>query len=130
VTATVRILGTAAEQVARGAFRLAAERKSIEVANQARRNCPVDHGRLRGSITFAEISPNEFRVGSNVDYALHVEQGTGIYGPHGTPIVPVTKKFLRFKPRGSSVFVFTKSVKGMRPTRYLSKALATVFGRG
>lgn len=52
----------------------------IRVQNSARRSVPVDTGRLRSSIV---LSPPQMtgaglavRVGSKVNYALFVEQGT------------------------------------------------------
>lgn len=41
----------------------------------------------------------------------YLEEGTGIYGPHGKPIVPIHSKALRFTVGGSQIFA--KSVKGM-----------------
>lgn len=43
----------------------------------AKKLCPVDTGRLRNSITHAvSSSENAVYVGSNVEYAPHVELGT------------------------------------------------------
>lgn len=46
--------------------------------------CPVDTGRLRGSISHA-VDSGEMAVyiGSNVEYAVHTELGTGIYAEGG-----------------------------------------------
>lgn len=41
----------------------------------------------------------------------YLEEGTGIYGPHGKPIVPVHSKAMRFTVGGSEIF--DKEVKGM-----------------
>lgn len=103
--------------------------KAIAVQNEARRLCPVDTGTLRRSINFvvegATAPTMKARVGTNVEYALNVEQGTGIYGPHGHPIVPVRKKFLRF-PSSHGGVIFARSVKGRRATPFLKPALAAV----
>lgn len=52
----------------------------IRVSNNAKRNAPVDTGRLRASIqvTRPEVRGNilTVRVGSNVNYAIFVEEGT------------------------------------------------------
>jgi HK97 gp10 family phage protein len=52
----------------------------VRVANNARSNAPVDTGRLRSSI---QVTPPQLdgsnlavRVGTNVNYAIFVEQGT------------------------------------------------------
>lgn len=41
----------------------------------------------------------------------YLEEGTGIYGPSGKPIVPIHSKALRFTVGGNQIFA--KSVKGM-----------------
>ena len=43
---------------------------------------PVDTGRLRGSITYA-VDGDDCYIGTNVEYAIYVEMGTGIYTPGG-----------------------------------------------
>jgi Bacteriophage HK97-gp10, putative tail-component len=101
-------------------------RRAIRVQNVARVLCPVDHGRLRASITYQIVaSPTGLvaRIGSNVEYARYVEEGTGIYGPHQTPIVPVNASVLVFTPKGATGPVFARSVKGMKPRPYLVPAL-------
>jgi hypothetical protein len=122
------------------------DRVGQEVVNRARANCPTDDGRLKASITHLVTLGNDsvsLRVGSPLDYAMYVHRGTGIYGPHGTPIVPVTAKALRFRkpkmmgplpqgvrnaPKNRRPFVFAKSVKGSPPSPFLSDALKDVFG--
>ena len=47
----------------------------LVVERQAKEDCPVDTGRLRSSIT-SEVSGDEGRVGTNVEYAADVEFGT------------------------------------------------------
>lgn len=105
--------------------------QATRVQAAARQNCPVDNGTLRRSISFVitGTSPANMvaRVGSNVEYAHYVEEGTGIYGPKRKRIVPRTKEFLRFMPKGASSFVFARSVKGMRGRHYLARALQSVF---
>lgn len=117
-----------------------ADRVGHDVVNEAKRECPVDEGTLRGSIT--HVSTVDSRgakvvVGSPLPYAEYVHEGTGIHGPKGTPIVPVTKKALKFKwdgPGGAvrskdkRGYVFAKSVKGQKPNPFLARALRTVMG--
>lgn len=76
-------------------------------------------------------------IGSPLAYAEYFHRGTGIYGPHGTPIVPVSKKVLKFRSRGNQTgslpkergtWVFARSVKGMPADPFLSDALARVMG--
>ncbi|QRY62755.1 HK97 gp10 family phage protein [Gordonia sp. PDNC005] len=117
-----------------------AHRVGNDVVNAAKVNCPVDEGTLRASITYVtRISSTGAKVivGSPLPYAEYFHTGTGIYGPRGTPIVPVTKKALKFKwdgPGGATRskdkrgYVFAKSVKGIRPNPFLADALADVMG--
>ena len=52
------------------------------VENDAKKNCPVDTGQLRQSITH-EVEGNTGVIGTNVEYAPYVEYGTGIYAKDG-----------------------------------------------
>ena len=52
------------------------------VEAQAKINCPVDDGQLRQSIG-SEIKGNIGVIGTNVEYAPYVHQGTGIYAVNG-----------------------------------------------
>lgn len=105
------------------------------VTNQAKRNCPVDEGTLRASIQgFVFITPGAVigRIGTGLEYGLYQEQGTGIYGPRHSRVVPVSRQFLRFEvkngtaARGRRPLVFARSVAGTPPTRFLTRALRTV----
>lgn len=56
------------------------------VESDAKRGCPVDMGQLRASIkTDVDVSGTQIigRIGSNLDYAPYVHQGTGIYAVDG-----------------------------------------------
>lgn len=48
----------------------------VMVQDTAKQNCPVDTGRLQGSISYEMVSDHEGIVGSNVEYAPYVEAGT------------------------------------------------------
>lgn len=48
----------------------------------AQDNCPVDTGRLRGSITY-EVDGDDCYIGTNVEYAPYIEFGTGVYAEEG-----------------------------------------------
>lgn len=54
-------------------------RRAVQVDRAAKNLCPVDTGRLRSSITW-EVNRDGLGlyalIGSNVDYAIHVELGT------------------------------------------------------
>lgn len=48
----------------------------------AQKDCPVDTGNLRGSITYA-VEGDDCYIGTNVEYAPYIEFGTGIYAETG-----------------------------------------------
>ena len=56
---------------------------ALAIQSDAKRNCPVDTGRLRMSITsdISNINNFEAGVGTNVEYATHVEYGTRKQSP-------------------------------------------------
>lgn len=56
------------------------------VGAEAKKNCPVDQGLLRASITSeVDISASEIvgMIGSTLEYAPYVHEGTGIYAKDG-----------------------------------------------
>jgi hypothetical protein len=93
----------------------------VRLQATAKSLAPVDTSRLRSSILIEPVvwSGSEARgqVGTNVEYAAHQEQGTGIYGPTGQPIRPRTKKVLAWKK--GNTWHFAKEVKGVRPKWYM-----------
>ena len=63
----------------------ALEKCGLVAEGYAKKLCPVDTGNLRNSITHT-VSDNGERaayVGTNSEYAVYVECGTGIYYPGG-----------------------------------------------
>lgn len=99
------------------------------VMRKAKRIAPVDTGLLAASIhrrpTFTVFGPSAV-VGSNVNYAILVHEGTGIYGPRGRPITAVRARAMRFTVKGGKT-VFAISVRGTRPNRFLKNALDAVL---
>lgn len=66
-----------------------------KIQEAAKEATPVDTGNLRASITVASSSPDTVTVGTNVDYAVYVEYGTGQLGD---PTVPHTERpYWRYK---------------------------------
>lgn len=87
---------------------------------------PVDRRDLKrrvqgpgGLVVKSEISVPKVPV-----YAKWVHDGTGIYGPHGTPIVPRKSPFMRFQIDGK--WFAKKSVQGQQPQPYLKEAVEEV----
>lgn len=54
------------------------------IENDAKRNCPVDDGTLRASITHQVVGDSKVEIGTNVEYAPYVHEGTGIYARDGS----------------------------------------------
>jgi phage gpG-like protein len=95
-------------------------------------------GRLLASLTVggsgsvSQLTTNEIVVGTNVEYAVWLQDGTGIYAG-GSPITPKSKKFLAFDIGGTHVFV--RSIKGTPSRRFLfidqqvSDRVAEIFAK-
>lgn len=130
--------------------RIWGDRIGERIQTAARERAPVDEGTLRTSIVYVLVPGPGGRmhvvIGSPLPYARYIHEGTGIYGPHGTPIVPTRLKsatggppHLKFKPSGAGLgvslppgmrgFVFAKSVKGIKPNPFMVDALADVMGQ-
>lgn len=54
----------------------------IQAEGFAKRSTPVDTGRLRNSITHA-VRGDDVYIGTNVEYGIWLELGTGIYASDG-----------------------------------------------
>lgn len=93
----------------------------------------VDTGRLRASITVQLVRRGGYpavRIGTNVKYAMWVHDGTGLYGPRHTYIYPKVKRYMRWRPKGGTGFVYARRTKGMRGNPFLTDALEhTRLGR-
>jgi hypothetical protein len=111
------------------------------VRSEAVRNVKRDTGTLAAS---HQATVNVYgnlvvgRVGTPLHYARYLHEGTGIYGPKGRPIYPVSAKVLRFKPgrmigplppgkAGTSPenrgdWIFARSVRGVPPHPWLVEA--------
>jgi hypothetical protein len=111
-------------------------RRGLRVQARARKRAPAKTGRLRTSIDIATqnrtvMGVNTFAIiiGSNLDWAAWVHNGTGLYGPHHTRIVPTRGKILVFVGRRGR-YVHVGSVAGQRPRPFLKDALRAVRGKG
>jgi hypothetical protein len=99
------------------------------VAATARLFAPKRTGELAASIYSKVNIDGTGEVGVRARHARWVQQGTGIYGPHHTPIVPVRSRFLRFQG-SSGRMVYARSVRGQRPNDFLSRAMSVETRRG
>jgi hypothetical protein len=106
------------------------ERAAASVRDTARdivRRERFDTGALAQSIQvywdFGAADPT-CTVGSDLEYAGFVEEGTGLYGPRHSRIYPRRARVLRFRPKGGGAFVFAPSVAGSPGIHYLERAVA------
>lgn len=132
---THRLDAQAVQVLLRGAVARDLLRRGYKVQREAQRRCPVDHGRLRSSITvgmFTRGGRPICRVGTNVAYATWVHNGTGLYGPRHQRIYPTHGRVMVFTPRmgaggfisrGNRRTVFARSTRGMKGTPFLRDAL-------
>lgn len=70
-------------QLSKMNFTKALNRACLVIENEAKRECPVDTGMLRDSITHRVENGNTGIVGTNVEYAPYVEYGTGEFATQG-----------------------------------------------
>lgn len=96
----------------------ASARAAGAIRDRAKENAPVDEGLLRNSIVseLAEQTATRivWRVGTNVEYAIYQELGTG-------PIFARRAPYLVFKVGGK--WVRTYSTRGVPAVRYLTRAV-------
>lgn len=104
-------------------------RRGRNVETLAKRLCPVRKmsggGQLRASIMhYLAITSAGLvcYIGTPLNYARHVIEGSGIYGPQGAYIVPVNARALRWIGPGGVVYAMRS--KGTPPRDFLTPALA------
>ncbi len=91
----------------------------LAVERDAKKMCPHRDGILVGSITHEVVNDNgnvAGYVGSNLEYAPYVHQGTGIYAIEGNGRKEVPWHYKDSKGEWHST-------KGMKPTPFLTDAL-------
>lgn len=106
-------------------------RAALMAEAKAKEKAPIDKGILRGSITHSiDKRGNEIigRVGTNLDYAVHQEYGTGLYGRRRDYIYPRRAKILRFKVKSGGI-VFARRVRGTQGKFFIKKGLQEVKDR-
>lgn len=96
-----------------GLLRAALTNSANRGQTEIRRRAAHRTGTLQRSV-LTEIFVNSAEIAVNEKYGIWIEEGTGIFGPRHTPIVPRNAKALVFKPKGGGI-VFAKKVSGMRP---------------
>lgn len=116
----VRILDT--QTVPQAVWRAAGK-----VRDRAKQNITdanrIDTGAMRNALVGKRLSGRPgvwYEVGSPVPYAIY--QHEGVQGP----IYPRRARVLRFKPSGSSTFIFRPHVSGFAGEPFLTDALKTL----
>ncbi len=114
---------------AKAAMRKGLSKGMKVVANQVKAETPVDTGRLRASVT-DEVREGSGEivgvVGSNVDYAPYVENGTA---PHWPPVAALEKWGNR---HGIPAFLVARAIakNGTKAHRMFGKVLESPFIAG
>lgn len=87
---------------------------ALQITQSVKSFTPHVTGNLQSSI-YPEFGFLRAVISPHKDYAIYVHEGTGIYGIHGTPIVPTTKKALYWKGALHPV----RSVRGQRANPFM-----------
>lgn len=102
-------------------------RALLKIAERAREHAwnaaPYRSGDLRASLTVQEVDAQTVAMGTNLEYARFVHQGTGLWGPLRRRITPTTKQALHWPGARHPV----KSVKGQPPQPFLQTAWEQVL---
>lgn len=102
-------------------------RALLKIAERAREHAwnaaPYRSGDLRASLTVQEVDAQTVAMGTNLEYARFVHQGTGLWGPLRRRITPTTKQALHWPGARHPV----KSVKGQPPQPFLQTAWERVL---
>jgi len=116
---------------ARHAARRAAQRVALRARASVLGQGRIDtHEMIRGfKVLDVTVSPKRpsFRVYNTAKHFKYQERGTPRSNPGVDRIYPKKSAALRFKPKGSSVFVFAKSVRGVKPGHFLKRAAAATL---
>ena len=96
--------------------------------NRLQKNSPVDHGYLKGWFAYDYTQGEEVKIRSPAHYAKFVNDGTGIYGPHKTPIYSKhIGKPMAFQVGGQ--MVYTRMIRGQKPQKIVERSIAEVEGK-
>lgn len=116
----------------KGLVRADVQRRARRVRDRARdllnERSAEPTGKIASSIRYTTAEPRgegrvAAQVGSDLLEADWVERGTGVYGPHATPIVPRRAKVMVFESRMTGGLVWVSQVRGQPGKHYLRDAL-------
>lgn len=97
---------------------------ATEVWGGVMKEAPVDHGRLAGSFQLEQTGEVDWRISSNVEYALAVHEGTS-----ARRIYPTNARALRFEVGGQEIFAKWVDHPGTAPNPYADRAIDKARGR-
>lgn len=84
-------------------------------------------GKLSASMVWRMWESKRFayrgQIKTSAPYARWVNDGTGIYGPHGAMIIPRKASHLVFFWPKAGGWVFARSVRGMRAAKFANEAV-------
>lgn len=103
------------------------EMVAFECTGNLKRLAPKDHGLLANSFQNNQQDRLSWIIQNGRNYAMPVNDGTGIYGPTGRPIHPTTAKCLAFMVGGRTIF--TKSIKGQQGSHYIERSISETENR-
>lgn len=101
----------AAEAARKGAYKAQSRVRSNIMAKNR-----IDTTRMFGQITVQPMGFAWYKVKSPQFYSVYQEWGVKPFGPKRA-------KYLRFKPKGSSSYVFAKRVRGFPPGHFFKDAV-------
>lgn len=76
-------------------------------------------GRMIDSVHMRPVGANRYRIYSLLFYTTYQEHGIG-------PVTPKKAKVLRFKPKGSSTFVFATRTRGFKGGFFFKRAVTSM----
>lgn len=134
ITASVSVRVHRAElrtEMARASVKFV-DRVTDALAIRSRELAPQSSGNLRRSIQDEParlVKPTRAtgRVIALSPYAVYQHEGTGVYGPRGSRIRPRRSRALHFFWKKVGALVFFRSVRGVRPTKFMVRAVDEVL---
>ena len=75
-------------------------------------------GHLKHSWTSDKMGMGKIAIRNYQPYARYLFEGTGIYGPKGTPITPREKKAMQFYYSTIKKWMYARTLKGINPVNF------------